>query len=211
MGGDVLLWGRWCFLGPIKAGLGHSGKPFTRWHKETLTSSSEKISTCFPFLAAGELARVKQTARRCRQYVMLSSSSSLSTTTTPSSVSSEKMISVSEAVVELLPGHTVEIGTSRIYSGHVHEMQCLGNFGDGVGCAPGAEEVLEPEGELVVIEAFFTAGLRLPVHRFVIEVLQRFEVQIHRLTPNAMVALTKFMWATTTYGGEPSVEVFALN
>jgi hypothetical protein len=29
---------------------------------------------------------------------------------------------------------------------------------------------------LVVFEAFFTAGLRLPAHRFVAEVLQRFEV-----------------------------------
>jgi hypothetical protein len=45
-------------------------------------------------------------------------------------------------------------------------MQRLGYFGDGVGCAPGTEEVPE----LVVFEAFFTAGLRLPVHRFVVEV-----------------------------------------
>ena len=29
--------------------------------------------------------------------------------------------------------------------------------------------------------------------------------------PNAMVALAKFMWAEATYGGEPSVEVFAKN
>jgi hypothetical protein len=43
------------------------------------------------------------------------------------------------------------------------------------------------------------------------EVLWRFEVEIHQLTPNVMVALAKFMWAATTYGGEPSVEVFAKN
>jgi hypothetical protein len=65
-------------------------------------------------------------------------------------------------------GHTVEFGMSRIYSGRVHEMQRLGYFGDGVGRAPRAEEVPEPEGELVVFEAFFIAGLRLPAHRFVI-------------------------------------------
>jgi hypothetical protein len=29
--------------------------------------------------------------------------------------------------------------------------------------------------------------------------------------PNAMVALAKFMWASTTYGGEPLVEVFTKN
>jgi len=74
---------------------------------------------------------------------------------------------------------------------------------------PGAEEVPEPEGELVVFEAFFAAGLRLPAHRFVGEVLRRFNVQVHQLTPNAVVALAKYVWATTSYGGQPSVEVFA--
>jgi hypothetical protein len=90
-------------------------------------------------------------------------------------------------------------------------MQRLGYFGDGVGRAPGAEEIPEPEGELVVFEAFFVAGLRLPAHRFVAEVLQRFEVQVHQLTPNAMVALAKYVWAVTSYDGQPFVEVFAKN
>jgi hypothetical protein len=44
---------------------------------------------------------------------------------------------------------------------------------------PGAEEIPEPEGELVVFEAFFVAGLRLPAHHFVSEVLQKFGVQGH--------------------------------
>jgi hypothetical protein len=56
--------------------------------------------------------------------------------------------------VDLQPGHTVEFGTSRIYSGRVLEMQQLGYFGNGVGRALGAEDVPEPEGELVVFEAF---------------------------------------------------------
>jgi hypothetical protein len=37
-------------------------------------------------------------------------------------------------------------------------------------------------------------------HRFIVEVLRQFEVQIHPLTPNAMVALAKFVWAVTSYG-----------
>jgi hypothetical protein len=73
------------------------------------------------------------------------------------------------------------------------------------------EEIPEPEGEIVVFEAFFIAGLRLPAHRFVAEVLQRYDVQIHQLTPNAVVALAKYVWAVTSYGGQPSVEVFAKN
>jgi hypothetical protein len=68
------------------------------------------------------------------------------------------------AMVELQPGHTVEFRTSRIFSGHMLEMQRLGYFSNGVGQALGAEEVPEPEGELIVFEAFFAAGLRLPTH-----------------------------------------------
>jgi hypothetical protein len=64
---------------------------------------------------------------------------------------------------------------------------------------------------LVVFESFFVAGLRLPAHRFVVEVLQRFEVQIHQLMPNIVVALAKYVWAVTSYGGQPSVEVFVKN
>jgi hypothetical protein len=90
-------------------------------------------------------------------------------------------------------------------------MQQLGYFGDGVGCVPGAEEISEPKGELVVFEAFFIADLRLLAHRFVAEVLQRFDVQVHQLIPNAVVALAKYVWAVTSYGGQPSVEVFAKN
>jgi hypothetical protein len=94
---------------------------------------------------------------------------------------------------ELQPGHTVEFGVLRISSIRVQDMQLLGYFGNDVRRVPGAEEVPEPEGELVVFEAFFTAGLRLPAHRFVVEVLQRFEVQVHQLTPNAVVALAKYV------------------
>jgi hypothetical protein len=45
----------------------------------------------------------------------------------------------------------------------------------------------------------------------VAEVLRRFEVQVHQLTPNAVVALAKYVWVVTSYGGQPSVEVFAKN
>jgi hypothetical protein len=113
------------------------------------------------------------------------------------------------AAEELHPGDTVEFGVSRISSVRVQDMQQLGYFGSEVGCVPGVEEVPEPEGELVVFEAFFTAGLHLHAHRFVVEVLQRFEVQVHQLTPNVVVALAKYVWVATSYGGQPSVEVFA--
>jgi hypothetical protein len=93
----------------------------------------------------------------------------------------------------------------------VQEMQQLGYFGDGVGRVPGAEEIPKPEGNMVVFEAFFIAGLCLLAHRLMVEVLQRFDVHVHQLTPNAMVVLSKYVWAVASYGGQPSVEVFAKN
>jgi hypothetical protein len=159
-------------------------------------------------LLVGDLARVKQTAHHRRWYVAMPSSSSSATNTPPGGASSEDTLS-NVAAKELHPGDIVEFGVSRISSVRVQDMQQLGYFGSGVGRVPGAEEVLEPEGELVVFEAFFTAGLRLPVYRFMTEVLQRFEVQVHQLTPNVVVALAKYVWVVTSYGGQPSVEVFA--
>jgi hypothetical protein len=138
----------------------------------------------------------------------MSSSFSSAANTTLADASSEDTFN-NVAAEELHPGDTVEFGVSWISSVHVQDMQQLGYFGSGVGRVPGAEEVPEPEGELVVFEAFFTAGLRLPAPRFVAEVLQRFEVQVHQLTLNAVVALAKYVWAATSYGGQPSVEVFA--
>jgi NAD(P)H-flavin reductase len=159
-------------------------------------------------LFVGELARVKQTARRRRRYVAMPSSSS-SAATTPTAGASSEDLSGTAAAAELLPGDTMEFGIPRISLAHVQDMQRLGYFGGGVGRVPGVEEVPEPEGELVVFEAFFIAGLRLPAHRFVLEVLQKFEVQVHQLTPNVVVVLAKYVWATTSYGGQPSVGVIA--
>jgi hypothetical protein len=151
-------------------------------------------------LFVGELARVKQTTRRHRRYVAMPSSSS-SAATTPTAEASFEDLSGTMAAAELQPGHTVEFGVSRMSLVRVQDMQRLGYFGGGVGRVPGAEEVPEPKGELVVFEAFFVAELRLPAHRFVSEVLQKFEVQVHQLTLNAVVALAKYVSATTSYGG----------
>jgi hypothetical protein len=159
-------------------------------------------------LFAGDLARVKQTARRRRRYVAMSTSSSSAAATPLADASSKETLST-VAAEELHAGDTVDFGVSRMSSVHVQDMQRLGYFGGGVSRVSGTEEVPESEGELVVFEAFFAAGLRLPAHRFVREVLRRFNVQIHQLTPNVVVALSKYVWATTSYGGQPSVEVFA--
>jgi hypothetical protein len=151
---------------------------FTFLHAaKTLTSLSNCSLARLPslLLFVGELARVKQTARRHRRYVAMPSYSSSAATTPMAEASSEDLSGI-VAAAELRPGDTVEFGVSRMLLVRVQDMQQLGYFGGGVGRVPGAEEVPEPEGELVVFEAFFIADLRLPAHRFMSEVLQKFEV-----------------------------------
>jgi hypothetical protein len=166
-----------------------------------------KPLACPPCSCASEIWTASKTARRRRRYVAMSPSSSAASA---SSVSPSSEDTLSDLVaMELQLGHTMEFGTLRIASFCVQEMQQLGYFGDGVGRVPGAEEIPEPGGELVVFKAFFIAGLHLPTHRFVVEVLRRFDVQVHQLTPNAVVTLAKYVWAVASYGDQPSVEVFA--
>jgi hypothetical protein len=104
-------------------------------------------------LLIGDLAHVKQTARRLRRYVAMPSSSSSAADTQPAGTSFEDTLSNME-VEELQPGDTVKFGVSRMSSVRVQDMQQLGYFGSGVGRVPGAEEVPEPEGELVVFKLF---------------------------------------------------------
>jgi hypothetical protein len=125
-------------------------------------------------LFAEDLARVKQTARRRRRYVAMPTSSSSAAATPPADASSEETLST--VAVELRASNTVDFGVSRMSSVRVQDMQRLDYIGGGVARVPGTEEVPEPEGELVVFEAFFAAGLRLPAHRFVGEILRRFNV-----------------------------------
>jgi hypothetical protein len=193
-----------------KKGAGRRGSGSLSVRHKTLASFWNRSSALLPslLLLVGDLACVKKIARRRRWYVAMPTSSSSAANTPPAGASSEDTLS-NMAAEELHPGDTVQFGVSWISSVRVQDMQQLGYFGSGVGRVPGAEEVPDPEGELVVFEAFFTAGLRLPAHQFVAEVLRRFEVQVHQLTLNAVVALAKYVWAATSYGGQPSVEVFA--
>lgn len=83
-----------------------------------------------------------------------SSSSSCSITESMRSMLSKKTVRDSHPFAELLLGHTIEFGMSLISLRSVQELQQLGYFGSVVGRIPGAEEVLKPDGKLVVFKAF---------------------------------------------------------
>ena len=58
---------------------------------------------------------------------------------------------------------------------------------------PSGQTVPEPEeGYAVVLRDFFACGLRLPYGRFLCQVLETFNVQLHHLTPTAFLTPSKF-------------------
>jgi hypothetical protein len=60
----------------------------------------------------------------------------------------------------------------------------------------GDKVVLEPkDDEVVVFKSFFKAGLRFPLYEMIGEVLKKFEIYLHQLTPNAIVRLSVCIWA----------------
>jgi hypothetical protein len=74
---------------------------------------------------------------------------------------------------------------------------------------PWAESVPDPRlDEAVVFEDFFAAGLRMPPHPVLLDILHKFQVQLHQLTPNAIIHISKFIWVVTSYRGHPTADVF---
>jgi hypothetical protein len=69
-----------------------------------------------------------------------------------------------------------------------------GYFLEGEARAAGAKTVPEPN-------TFFVAGLCMPLHPALADILLHFQVQLHQLTPNAIAQLSKYFWAVGSFGG----------
>jgi hypothetical protein len=76
-------------------------------------------------------------------------------------------------------------------------MKKLGYFGqndDELLHFAGDEVIPEPkEDEVVVFKSFFRAGLQFPLYEMIDEVLKKFEIYLHQLTPNAIVRLSVYI------------------
>ena len=62
--------------------------------------------------------------------------------------------------------------------------------------------------EIVIFKSFLKAGLRFPLNRMIADVLQKFGIYFHQLTPNAIVRLSVYIWALRSQGVEPFAEGF---
>jgi hypothetical protein len=60
--------------------------------------------------------------------------------------------------------------------------------------------------EVVVFKSFFKAGLRFPLNEMIVDVLKKFGIYLHQLTPNAIVRLSVYIWALQSQGAEPLAE-----
>jgi hypothetical protein len=85
----------------------------------------------------------------------------------------------------------VEFGKSTVKAEDLVLIKKLGYFGKNVDelIRFARDEVIpEPkDDEVIVFKSFFGAGLRFPLYEMTGEVLKKFEIYIHQLTPNAIV------------------------
>jgi hypothetical protein len=109
------------------------------------------------------------------------------------------------------PSH-IEFGKSTVSEEDLVMMKKLGYFGEDESklIRFASEEVIpEPkEDEVVVFKSFFRAGLRFPLYDIIGEVLKRFEIYLHQLTPNAIVRLSVYIWALRSQGKSANAEGF---
>jgi hypothetical protein len=68
-----------------------------------------------------------------------------------------------------------------------------------------------PSGRSCVLRGLLYNGASLPPpHPFLAEILRKFRVHLHQLTPNAIVQISKFLWAIISCRGHPTTGVFMM-
>jgi hypothetical protein len=101
------------------------------------------------------------------------------------------------------PSH-LDFGESTISEGDMPKMMNLGYFSEAKkGLVRfGGEEITPKPGkdEVVVFKSFFKAGLRFPLNRMIADVLKKFGIYLHQLTPNVIVRLSVYIWALRSQG-----------
>jgi hypothetical protein len=109
------------------------------------------------------------------------------------------------------PSH-LDFGKSTVSEGDLPKMLKLGYFNEEkkeLIRFGGEETTLKPEKyEIVVFKSFFKAGLIFPLNKMIADVLKKFGIHFHQLTPNDIVRLSVYIWALRSQGVEPFAEGF---
>jgi hypothetical protein len=113
------------------------------------------------------------------------------------------------SVVPSKPSH-LDFGKSTISKGDLPKMLNLGYLSEAKKelIRFGEEETTPKPGkdEVVIFKSFFKAGLRFPLNKMIADVLKKFGIYLHHLTPNAIVRLSVYIWALRSQGVEPFAE-----
>jgi hypothetical protein len=106
------------------------------------------------------------------------------------------------------PSHAV-FGKSTIKQSHLDNMRGRYFRDMSIVRADVDRAVHAPEeDEVVIYRSFFKAGLRIPLSRFVVEVLKIYHIFLHQITPEAIIRMGIFVWAVRSQGLEPSARCF---
>jgi hypothetical protein len=102
-----------------------------------------------------------------------------------------------------------DFGLSTVTVGRILQLEALRYFAEGSVREPREETIPEPtDDKVVVFEEFFALGLQMPLHPALTEILLKYRVQLHQLTPNVFVQLSKYLWDVLIFGGVPSSDGF---
>jgi hypothetical protein len=101
------------------------------------------------------------------------------------------------------PSH-LDFGKSTISEADLPKIVKLGYFSEDkkeLIRFGGEETTPKPEkDEIVVFKSLLKAGLRFPLNRMIADVLKKFGIHFHQLTPNAIVRLSVYIWALRSQG-----------
>jgi hypothetical protein len=106
------------------------------------------------------------------------------------------------------PSHAV-FGKSTIKKSHLDNMR--GRYFRDMSIVRADVDRVVPapeENEVVIYRSFFKARLRFLLSRFVVEVLETYQIFLHQITPEAVIRMGIFVWAVRSQGLEPSAKCF---
>jgi hypothetical protein len=103
----------------------------------------------------------------------------------------------------------VNFEKSTVKKGHVEAMKGRYFHDVSIVRTGGENTVPLPEkDQVVVFRSFMKAGLRSPLHKMLVEVLKKFEIFLHQLSPEALIRVGVFIWAIRSQGLELDVDCF---
>ena len=102
-----------------------------------------------------------------------------------------------------------DFGTLLMTGEVIKALEDEGYFLAGKGHPSRGETVPQLEvDEAIIFKDFFPCGLSIPPIYFLHLVFETFKVQLHHLTPNGVLTLSKFCYACETYGAPPDLDTF---